>query len=194
MEVLNSVTTKDFKNYFPNAFKYLILWDDKTSYKINTIVYYKNNCTFYQSLQSNNIGNLPTEVESKYWQELPEEDYFLYTSDEDITKAMIQAKYSLNVDLFKNSQELLKIVYLLLTAHYIVIDGLMNNNGGVASYIMSSKSVEGVSASYSIPTNILNNPIFNSLGKTEFGLKYLGYLIPRLNGYCKIVKGTTTIF
>ena len=107
---------------------------------------------------------------------------------------MNQALYSINVNLFNNNEDLLKIVYFLLTAHFLVIDEAMRNNGGLASYIMSSKSVEGVSASYSVPQSILNNPTFSGYGKTEFGLKYLSYIVPRLNGYCKIVRGTTTLF
>ena len=107
---------------------------------------------------------------------------------------MQQALYSINVNLFNNDKELLKIVYSLLSAHFLIIDEMMSNNGGMANYIMSSKSVEGVSANYSIPQSILNNPTFNGYGKTEFGLKYLSFIFPRLNGYCKIARGTTTIF
>lgn len=112
--------------------------------------------------------------------------------DQDIAKAMGQCRVNINQGLFSD-QDTYNIGYLLLTAHYLVIDLRMSSQGiaGQYSWIESSKSVGSVSESFSIPQRILDNPYFAMLSKTNYGAKYLEILIPQLAGNIFVVAGTT---
>ena len=186
---IKDITVEDFKNYFKREFKYLIIFNVETEYKKNVIVYYDPTEEFFQSLISKNKGNIP-EYSPEQW-EFIEEEYNDYINDDDIKKALEQARISFNSNIWGNNEDLLKVAFLLLTAHYLICDLNMSNGGG-SSFFMTSKSVDGVSASYGIPQSILNNINYSYLAKTEFGLKYLQLLAPRLNGYIKTVIGTTS--
>ena len=186
---IKDITVEDFKNYFKREFKYLIIFNVDTEYKKNVIVYYDPTEEFFQSLISKNKGHIP-EFSPKQW-EFIEEEYNDYINDDDIKKALEQARISFNSNIWGNNEDLLKVAFLLLTAHYLICDLNMSNGGG-SSFFMTSKSVDGVSASYGIPQSILNNINYSYLAKTEFGLKYLQLLAPRLNGYIKTVIGTTS--
>lgn len=188
---IKDITVEDFKNYFKREFKYLIIFNVDTEYKKNVIVYYDPTEEFFQSLISKNKGNIP-EYSPEQW-EFIEEEYNDYINDDDIKKALEQARISFNSNIWGNNEDLLKVAFLLLTAHYLICDLNMSNGGG-SSFFMTSKSVDGVSASYGIPQSILNNINYSYLAKTEFGLKYLQLLAPRLNGYIKTVIGTTSFF
>lgn len=192
MEVLVNLQPNDFKNYFTREFNYLNIWNEETSYKLYTVVYY--NDYFYQSLTNKNIANNP-ETSTDYWQIDNEEDYNNYVNDNDITKAFFQALNNINYNLFGKSQqeqELLKMCYLYLTAHYLLVDLKISKGNGAYNGIITSKSVDGVSASYSYPQKILNSPYFSSFINDGFGQKYLDFILPRLNGYIATVKGTTS--
>lgn len=184
--IIENITVEDFKLYFLREFNYLNLWNETISYKINQVVFYEND--FYISLITNNLNNIPSASSS--WN-ITTQDYNSFINDIDIEKAFSQAKNMININLFASNDELLKICYLLLTANYLVIDLSMANGNGTSNFLISSKSVDGVSASYAIPETILKNPLFNYLSYTQFGLKYLNYLLPKLNGYSTIIRGTT---
>lgn len=186
---IKKITVEDFKKYFKREFKYLIIFNIDTEYKKNVIVYYEPTEEFFQSLISKNKGNIP-EQSPEQW-EFIEEDYNEYINDNDIEKAMEQARISFNLNIWGQEEDLIKVAFLLLSAHYLICDLNMSNGGG-SSFFMTSKSVDGVSASYGIPQSILNNISYSYLAKTEFGLKYLQLLAPRLNGYIKIIGGTTS--
>lgn len=189
MGILDNITVQDFKNYFQREFNYLKIWNIETHYNKNDVVYYEVNKLFYQSLINDNIANVP--VNSEYWEEI-EEDYNNYINDNDILKAMGQARGMININLFNGNKELLTICFLLLTAHYLIVDLNMSKGNGASGFMITSKSVDGVSASYGIPQTLLNSPLFSYLAKTEFGLKYIQYIMPMLNGYNRIVHGTTS--
>ena len=116
-----------------------------------------------------------------------------YISDMDILKAMGQARASFNINLFLTNPEKLKIAFLLLTAHYLIMDLNMANGNGGASFLVTSKSVDGVSASYGVPQRFLQNPYYSYFTQTAFGMKYLQYLIPASAGNVRTIIGRTTI-
>ena len=188
---LDDITVEDFKSYFTREFNYLIIWNEETIYNKNDIVYYSETKLFYQSLINSNVANVPS-ANIEDWEEI-EDDYNNYINDNDILKAFGQAKNMINVNLFKNNLELLKICYLLLSAHYLIVDLNMSQGNGASGFMMTSKTVDGVSATYGIPQSLLNSPLFSYIAKTEFGLKYIQYIIPMLNGYNRCVMGTTSI-
>lgn len=188
MEIINNITPQNFKDYFKREFNYLILWNEEISYKINKIVYYDE--LFYKSLFNNNLNNNPSSSPEE-WLEY-ETNYNNYINDDDILKAFGQAKNMINIDLFSGNDELLTICFLMLSAHFLVIDLNMGKGNGASNFMMTSKSVDGVSASYGIPQKYLDNPLFNYLISTSFGLKYLSYLLPKLVGYMGTARGTTS--
>lgn len=112
--------------------------------------------------------------------------------DADISKAFGQTNVNINQALF-SSQEDFNIGYLLLAAHWLVIDLRMSSQGlsGAYSWVTTSKSVGSVSESFQIPERILENPEFAMLSQTNYGAKFLQLLLPRLTGQMFNVFGST---
>jgi hypothetical protein len=112
--------------------------------------------------------------------------------DQDITNALAQAVFNFNYDLF-SSQDQVNLAGCFLTAHYLVID-FQNSSQGLASqynWLLTSKSVGSVSAGYTIPQYILDNPEFAYLSTTGYGVKYLSLIMPLLIGNMFSVFGGT---
>ena len=116
-----------------------------------------------------------------------------YITDADITRAFGQAKVNFPIYLFDKENG--TIAFLYLVAHYLCKDMAMAQAGinSVGQYIVTSKSVGDVSASYGVPTKFLNDPILNYFSTTDFGLKYLSLLYPRSIGAVNYVLGGTTV-
>ncbi len=112
--------------------------------------------------------------------------------DGDISKAFGQTNIDINPGLF-GDQSAYTICYLLLTAHWLVIDLRASSQGinGQFSFLEQSKSVGGVSQSFAIPQRILDDPYFAMLTKTNYGAKYLALLLPQLAGQAFTVIGST---
>lgn len=112
--------------------------------------------------------------------------------DADIEKAVGQTDVNINRNLF-TSQQAYTIGYVLLTAHYLVLD-LRNASQGLKgqfNFLETSKTVGSVSQSFSIPQRILDNPYFAMLTKTTYGAKYLEHILPQLAGPFGVVYGRT---
>ena len=116
-----------------------------------------------------------------------------YITDADIQIAFGQAKVNFPIALF--DEENGKIAFLFLVAHYLCMDMKMAQNGlnQQEQYAMTSKSVGDVSASYGVPQKFLNNPLYNYLSTSLYGMKYLSLLYPRTIGAMNVVLGGTTI-
>ena len=116
-----------------------------------------------------------------------------YITDADITTAFAQAKVNFPINLFDESNG--TIAFLFLAAHYLCMDLQMAQSGinSTGQYLITSKSVGDVSASYGVPTKFLNNPLLNYLSTTQFGMKYISLLYPRTIGSTACVLGGTTI-
>jgi hypothetical protein len=113
--------------------------------------------------------------------------------DKDITKAFGQTNVNINQNLFSN-QEDYTIGYMLLAAHYLVIDLQMASqgvSGGGFSWLTTSKSVGSVSEGFQIPQRILDDPNMAMLSQTLYGAQYLQLLLPRLTGNMFNVYGST---
>ena len=113
-------------------------------------------------------------------------------SDADITRAIAEAKMNFNENLFDDAEDK-KIIYLYLTAYYLVVD--MNNintqgssnNGGLLTY----RQVRNVAESFKVPKWVEENPMFSMFAQNGYGLKYLTMIYPYLVGPVGIVKGAT---
>jgi hypothetical protein len=184
-----NLTHKDFKDYFKKGeFVYAVYFEESIEYGKGDVVFFEKD--YYKSLVTHNIGNIP-DVANDFWSLEPLN--YLYVWDEDIDRAFIQASGNFNPKLFpKKEEELAKVCFLMLTAHYILQDyNMVSGNSQVC--VMTSKSIGGVSASYGIPESYLKNPLYSYLATTSYGLKYLSYIANRSVGNVAIVSGRTNV-
>lgn len=121
---------------------------------------------------------------------------FGITSDKvtnsDITKAINESQFYLNESLFETQAEY-DIAAGYIAAHCMVTN-LKNSSQGLAgqfSWLENSKSIGSVSQSFNIPEDILKNPHYALIAKTNYGAKYLSLIIPMLRGAMYIAEGTT---
>ena len=119
-------------------------------------------------------------------------DPALAVTDADIAKAYGQVNVNFNPSLWAD-QAAYDIGYLLLAAHWLVMDLRMASQGvaGQYSWITTSKSVGNVSEGFQVPQRILDNPEFAMLAKTNYGAKFLALVLPQLTGQMFNVFGST---
>lgn len=116
-----------------------------------------------------------------------------YVTDEDIEKAFLQAQANFNTDLF-SSDNILKISYLHLVAHYLVVDFQMSAQGlqSVGYNPVTSRSVGSVSESYQLPEWISKGSFLAEYTTTRYGQKYLSLIRPLMIGNVGLAAGYTT--
>ena len=182
------VTTDDFKNLFTRDFPYLPIYVEGKAYFKDDEVYYAPN--FYKSLTDGNT-TLPTDITN--WS-LVDDSVDNYIQDADILRAFNEAKVNFNAALF-GDDDTIKMVFLYLAAHYLVIDlnNAMNPLGMGFMGFTQSKSVGSVSESYAVPQWMLNNAILSQYATTGYGRKYLSLIQPYLVGNIIFVPGRTTV-
>jgi len=183
-----SITISDFKEYFDRTFPYLPVWDALISYNKDEVVYYTDRL-FYIAL-SNSIpaGTLPTNT--TYFA-LTTDDYYNYINDTDIEKAIGEQEAMLPVSRFDDVT--LAMAQEYLTAHCLCND-IKTSNAGLASQIsfpVQSKSAGSISTSYGIPKGFMDKEIYSFYLTSQYGLKYLALLIPRIKGNIAIAYGWT---
>lgn len=189
MSIFDNVTVEQFKAYFKRDFPFLPVYEPNTTYWKDDLVFENDN--FYQSLTDDNIGNDVSNTE--YWQKV-KGDKYSYICDEDIEKAMTQAKPNSNENFGSNCTEKINI-YLHLVAFYLVFD-IKNSSTGINSSFagtLASKSVGNVSESYSIPQWMLNDPMYSIYGQNGYGLKYLSLIAPYMAITILFSRGGTTL-
>lgn len=110
----------------------------------------------------------------------------------DIANAMQMTNISINQALWTD-QASYNVGYLLLSAHYMVLNLLSSSQGinGQYSWLENSKAVGAVNQSFSIPQRVLDNPYWSQLFKTNYGAQYMQLLLPQLCGQMYVVHGTT---
>lgn len=83
--------------------------------------------------------------------------------------------------------------YLLLSAHFLVMNLRASSQGlqGSYSWIQTNKAVGSVSEGYAIPQRILDNPEFAMISKTTYGAQWLMFVLPQLTGMTFSVYGRT---
>lgn len=116
-----------------------------------------------------------------------------YVMDTDIDRAFLEATINFNEALFSDDNQL-KITFLYLAAHYMVNDLQTASQamGSSSSFPVSSRSVGGVSESYSIPEWMLKDPVLGSFASTRYGQKYISLIKPLLIGNVAVYEGATT--
>lgn len=182
------VTTDDFKNLFTRDFPYLPVYIEGKAYFKDDEVYYTPN--FYKSLTDGNT-TLPTDITN--WM-LANDSVDNYIQDADIMRAFKEANVNFNTALFGDN-DTIKMVFLYLAAHYLVIDlnNAINPLGMGFMGFTQSKSVGSVSESYAVPQWMLNNQMLSAYAQTGYGRKYLSLIQPYLVGNIIFVPGRTTV-
>lgn len=184
---LDTITPQDFKDYFKRGFIYASIWNNTDTYNTGNIVYYNLTDLYYQC-KNNNITSLPTTAND--WTPLLSKAYIL---DDDIEKAYFQAKEGgLNVTAFKD--DLGKMVFLYLTAHYLCIDFSLNGlSMGGSQGLLTSRRVDDVALDYGFPQRLINDPFYFGLLKTGYGAKALTYIYSNsVSKMYAILPGKTT--
>lgn len=192
---LNTITVADFKVQFRRDFPYLPVFSVDELYNAGDRVYYPTTKLFYDCKVNGTTNILPTVLAN--WTALPAngdgaDSIDNYIQDDDITRAFEEAQANFNQDLW-GSDANIKLAYLYITAHYLVMD-LRAAQGGVAAnpqFILASRSVGNVRESYGIPKSYMDSPVFAYLATSPYGLKYLSLIVPRLVGNIQGVPGGT---
>lgn len=183
-----SITVSDFKEYFTRDFPYLPVWDALVSYNKDEVVYYTDRLFYTAKSNAVPVGTLPTNA--TYFT-LTTDDYYNYINDTDITKALAEQEAMLPVARFETA--VLSIAQLYLAAHCLCND-IKTSNAGLASQIsfpVQSKSAGSISTSYGIPQGFMQKEIYAFYLTSQYGLKYLALLIPRIKGNIAIAYGWT---
>lgn len=112
--------------------------------------------------------------------------------DSDIDRALGEAGFNIN-PAFAQDQAQYDMLYLYLTAHYLVMDLRASSQGIAGNYnwLTTSKTVGSVSESFQIPELITRNPYMSMLSKTYYGAKYLNLIMPQIVGQIFTVAGAT---
>ena len=111
--------------------------------------------------------------------------------DQDIANAFQMTNININPGLF-SSQSDYTVGYLLLSAHYLVMNLRQSSQGinGQFAFLEQSKGVGGINSSQAIPQRILDNPNWSMLMKTNYGAQYIQILLPALSGQMFSVPGS----
>lgn len=186
---LSTITVDDFKAQFRRDFPYLNVYSNTKLYNAGARVYYTPTELFYDCKANGTIAVLPTVTAS--W-DVVSDSTDNYVQDADITRAFGEATVNFNQAIWGDDATI-KMMYLYLSAHYLIND-LKAANGGVAAspaFVVTSRKVGNVSEEYGIPGAYLTNPLYAYLSTTPYGLKYLSLIVPRMVGNMVAVCGTT---
>lgn len=110
--------------------------------------------------------------------------------DQDITNAFTSTNILINQGLWPD-QTSYNLGYLLLSAHFLVLNLRNSSQGlnGQYNWAENSKSVSGISESFTLPPVIVDNPNLMAYTKTNYGAAYLNLLWPLLCGQMFSVFG-----
>lgn len=186
---INNITVADFKALFYRDFAYLPVWDVDTLYNAGKRTYYTVTELFYDCIANGTLGDLPTDAD--HWTQVAD-DVLNYISDQDIEKAMAEARMAFNTALWGDDDEI-KMAFLYLTGFFLVNDikAALGGISGAANFPVSSRSVGSVSESYHIPDAYAQDPTLAAYMANPYGAKYLMLAIPRIRGNVRVVAGRT---
>lgn len=113
--------------------------------------------------------------------------------DADILRAMGEASFKFNVNLF--AEEKGKLIFLYLTMFFLVYDRQMASsgmNGNSAAGPVLSRTVGKMSVSYMESKLFKNYPSYEFLSTNDYGRKAFNLMMPYLRGNVRILKGGST--
>ncbi len=193
---LTTITVDDFKALFFRDFPYFssIQYDPTAVYNAGDEVFFPANRLFYQCGVDNTTGVAPYPPPAapaiSPWTKY-QDDSDNWIQDADITKAFSEAMICFNQQFFSSDANI-KIGYLYMTAHYLVIDIQAALAGGInatGNFPTTNRTVGSVSAGYAIPEAYMKNPQLAQYATTAYGLKYLTMVLPQMVGNINAVYG-----
>lgn len=113
--------------------------------------------------------------------------------DADILRAMGEASFKFNENMF--TEEKGKLIFLYLTMFFLVYDRQMaasGMNGNSAAGPVLSRTVGKMSVSYMESKLFKNYPSYEFLSSNDYGRKAFNLLMPYLRGNVRILKGGST--
>ena len=112
--------------------------------------------------------------------------------DSDIETAISSAAFNMNEALF-DTEANYQFAYNYLSAHYLVTNLKNSSQGlnGSYSWLENSKGVGSVNQSFSIPEDVMKNPMYAMISKTSYGARFLSMILPKLYGNIGVVSGWT---
>lgn len=113
--------------------------------------------------------------------------------DADILRAMGEASFKFNENMF--TEEKGKLIFLYLTMFFLVYDRQMaasGMNGNSAAGPVLSRTVGKMSVSYMESKLFKNYPSYEFLSSNDYGRKAFNLIMPYLRGGVRILKGGST--
>ena len=181
--IITAITIDDFKSQFYRDFNFVDDWVDGT-YNAGDKVFYLVNSKFYEA-KADGVTSTPTTAND--WNLLQPSTLI---ASKDITNAFNEALANFN-SYITDDENSLKLMYLYLSAHYLVNDINAGGASSSGSNLVNSRSVGSVSESYSIPQWMLDKPSFSLIAKSSYGQKYLSLILPYTIGFMATIEGGT---
>lgn len=113
--------------------------------------------------------------------------------DSDIIRAMGEASFKFNSNMFKEEKG--KLIFLYLTMFFLVYDRQMaasGMNGNSAAGPVVSRTVGKMSVSYAESKLFSNYPSYEFLSTNDYGRKAFNLMMPYLRGGVAILRGGST--
>lgn len=170
-------------------------WVQPTAYNTNdrVIAFVNYRPVVYVSLQDNNY--VTPGADSDFWRIDEDATNELQDTvlDADILRAMGEASFKFNENMF--TEEKGKLIFLYLTMFFLVYDRQMaasGMNGNSAAGPVLSRTVGKMSVSY-MESKLFNNyPSYEFLSTNDYGRKAFNLIMPYLRGNVQILKGGST--
>lgn len=187
---------EDFKTRFAKTFRFspYPVYDPETTYEQNDMVLWLSTMYqwgVYKALQES-TGNLPSDT--NYWKQDDTVNLNAFVMDSDIEEAMAEAQAWFPENAPMVHDEYITC-FLLLTAHFLIKDWQASHQGlnaSGSSGILLSRTAGKMSASYAVSTLLQQNPQWQALVDTWWGLKAMTMLARYNVGNVMGVQGAFT--
>jgi len=147
----------------------------------------------YYDPKNNTITPVPAQEPFVAWS-LTDEDISDCILDSDIVKAMNEAVFKFNPELFTTTKG--KMVALYLTAFFLVYDRQMAQSGVTSTSTagpLTGSRVGDISVQYMQSTIFNKHPSYEFLSRNEYGIKAFNLMLPYLRGNVIVVRGGSTV-
>lgn len=171
-------------------------WEKPISYSMTEKVTYLERKGFTRSIYvSLEDANYSEPTKSENW-EKSEESLSSYVLDSMIEEAMAEASTLIRPECAVREEDY-KIAFMYATAHCLVMDWKMRNQGinaGGTAGIITGRTAGKMSAHYTISPLIQQYPQYEWWFKTPFGEKMMMIILKRRIGYILLAKGSWTSY
>lgn len=173
-------TIIDFKKQYAKVFKFQPYgtWDALNTYSLNDKVLYLNLENYKWGIYKSKIDANDREPNDSTAWDLTNESVKSFVMDIDIEEAMKEAETMCPQDAVLSKEDY-AMIFLLLTAHFVVTDWQAMNQGinaAGAGGILVSRTVGKMSASYAVSTLLQMNPTWQIYLTTYWGIKAMSIL------------------